>query len=155
MWQWFLAAAGVLVNIATILVVVVVVRLHLRRAHAAARAPRKGPAAQLDAAGRDAAQLARQLERAIADVDARLDERAEQLRGLLAEANERIAELRYLRDNSASGGDGGPTDPRQAEVVRLATQQIHPVEIARRLAMDVGEVELVLSLSRSVPAERT
>ncbi len=139
MWQWFLAGALVLVNAATVLIVVAVVRLHLRRA-----------------AGRDEAdEPPRQPGGLPEDIEPRLAERVERLRGLLAEADQRIAELRRLREPARWARQGpGPADARQREVLRLARQQMGAVDIARQVDLDVGEVELLLSLYGSPEAGR-
>ena len=136
MWQWFLAGALVLVNIATILIVIVVVRLHLRRVARALSETRSGSSLSPEAGGEAKA-------------------REEALRKLLAEVDARIAELRRLGGPRADGCYGPPGDSRRSEIRRLAGQGVDPVGIAQRLDMHVGEVELMLHLDRSASGAAT
>ncbi len=73
-----------------------------------------------------------------------------QLRQLLAEVDQRIEELRQLSAQAvtASGLARSALERQQAEVLRLSRQGLDGVEIARRLELDVGEVELMLNLQR-------
>ena len=146
-WQWLLLAALVLLNAAMILVAAVVLRLYARRqGRAGGTAGTSERGAQV---GRDVEELIDQLDRLAADIDRRLEAREQRLRELLAEADERIAALRRLEAGPRSAGAGPPGGQRTEEILRLCRQQLDPVEIARRVGMDVGEVELVLNLSRS------
>ena len=81
------------------------------------------------------------------------DERtAEELRRLIEQADARIAELRRLLDEPHQPGRyraDRPADPRREEILRLSRQGLVPEEIARRLAMNVGEIELIINLQRS------
>lgn len=79
-----------------------------------------------------------------------LETRANKLRQLLAEVDQRIEELRRLSSQtlSASGLAHSALERQQAEVFRLSRQGLDGVEIARRLELDVGEVELMLNLHR-------
>ena len=43
--------------------------------------------------------------------------------------------------------------PRRLQVQRLADQNVAPLEIARRLHMDIGEIELILALRRTITDE--
>jgi len=139
MWQWFLAGGLILANVATVLVVVVVVRRHLRPAVAPGRPD----------------EVAGQGNPPMADLDARLAARAERLRRLLAAADERIAELRRLSEEPHAAGVAAPlADRRRSEILRLADEGVDPVGIARQVGMHVGEVELMLNLDRSAPMER-
>jgi hypothetical protein len=73
-----------------------------------------------------------------------------QLRRLLAEVDQRIEELRRLSAQAVttSGLARSALERQQAEVFRLSRQGLDGVEIARRLELDVGEVELMLNLQR-------
>jgi hypothetical protein len=157
MWLWFLAGALVLLNAATVVIALGVTRLHLRRAarrRAAVEPDGGGDEADLSGVCDEAAAMIRQLDRLGRDIDTRIAERAEGLRALLAKADHRIAELRRLSDpRPGQAADGAPADPRQRLILRLAGHRMDPVEIARRVGVDVGEVELVLSLYGSAPAE--
>jgi hypothetical protein len=154
MWPWVLAGALVLLNLATILVVAVLLRLHVRRVETRREAPAEDSAfaqAELTTLREDVADLVRQLDRLAEDIDARVEDRADKLRGLLTRADERIADLQRLSSQSPRPAREPPAagSPR-AEVLHLAGQGLDAVEIARRTNLDVGEVELVLSLERSV-----
>jgi len=130
MWQWFLAGALVLLNLATILIVMVVVRLHLRRVGWVLGEARRGHVPADETAAQATA-------------------RAEALRKLLAELDVRIAELRRLSGPGADGRHSPAAESRRDEIRRLANQGIDPVGIAQRLDMHVGEVELMVHLDRS------
>ena len=161
MWQWFLAGAVILTNVATVLIVVAVVRLHLRRlgarpTRAAADRPLESPRAQFAQARRDAEELIAQLERLAADIDERLTERSRRVQDLLAEADARAAELRRLCvDPAVLDGLGPDADPRRRDVLRLAADRVGPVEIARRTGLTVGEVELMIRLEHAAAAPRS
>ena len=158
MWQWFLAGALALTNVATVLIVVAVVRRHaakLRNA-AAAELQADSPRAQLARARNDAAELLRQLERLAANIDARLSERSDRLRELLADADARAAELRGLCvDPVVLDSPAVPADPRRRDALRLAAERVHPVEISRRTGLSVGEVELMIRLEQSAAMEKS
>ena len=104
------------------------------------------------------ADAARRIAQAFQAAEQRLTERHGELSRLLAEADRQIAAA--PRDAGTSESDAfPPVHPRSAEIGRLAAQGVATVEIARRLGIDVGEVELVVNLARSaggaaeVPAE--
>ncbi len=103
------------------------------RRRGAADAPPGGPAAAEELPG-DLEQRIRRLQKLIADADGRIDE----LRRLAA-AREDDAGL-YQPD--------GPDEQARAEIIRLGRQGLEAVEIARRMDVAVGEVELVINLGR-------
>ena len=152
-WQWFLAGAVILTNVATVLIVVAIVRLHTARLRNRPAPPARGgegSQAQLAQAQRDAAELIRQLERLAKDIDARLGERSDRVRELLDEADARAAELRRLSvDPAVLDGLGPDADPRRRDVLRLAAERLSPVDIARRTGLTVGEVELMIRLEHA------
>ena len=93
----------------------------------------------------------RRLRNAIELIRRRLDE----LQQSLERAENRIAQLEAARraggDDPAGGGR--PAAALKAdEVSRLASQGLNAVEIARRMNMDVGEVELMINLHSRPPA---
>jgi len=117
-------------------------------------------------AGADLVQLSR---RALAQIEAR----SALLEALIADADERIEELRRLEDGRAQGGGrggspgapggqaptgsgaggngrqagpGGVEDPVMRGVYELADRGLAPVEIARELDQHLGAVELILAL---------
>jgi len=151
MWPWVLAGSTALLNVATILIVIAIVRLH-----------RRGGPEGGERIGQDVAELVEQLDRLADHIDARLERRSAVLERQLAAADARIAELRRLTETpgltrsvadeslAISPSESG-LDPRgrRAEILRLVRQDVDPVEIARRLHIDVGEVELVVHLDRS------
>ena len=151
MWPWVLAGSTALFNVATILIVVAIVRLH-----------RRSGVEGDERIGQDVAELVEQLDRLADHIDARLERRSAVLERQLAAADERIAELRRLTETPGlirSVGDeslaispsesGRDPRGRRAEILRLVRQDVDPVEIASRLHIDVGEVELVVHLDRS------
>ncbi|MDY6913871.1 MAG: hypothetical protein SVT52_05390 [Planctomycetota bacterium] len=102
-----------------------------------------------DAVGNDVAELAVELDRLAEEIGRRADARLDELRRLCDEADGKIARLRELaavRDTKAPPPTGGL---RRAEILRLNGEGLSPLEIARRVEMDAGEVELILNLTRS------
>lgn len=97
----------------------------------------------------DAGPLVQHVER-IHEFAALLDNKAERIEQLLAEADERIAMLRALNEpiNSAGGRDSfaPPTDPLAKSVYELADAGRSSIEIARELDEQVGKVDLILAL---------
>jgi DNA-binding NarL/FixJ family response regulator len=79
-----------------------------------------------------------------------LQARVGKLQHLLSEVDQRIEELQQLSGDalSASSLARSALERQQAEVLRLSGQGLDGVEIARRLELDVGEVELMLNLHR-------
>jgi hypothetical protein len=86
---------------------------------------------------------------------AQIEGRAAQLESLIADADDRIAQLG--REAGGAGGRGrqrgpeveaeaGPSDPVSRGVYELADRGLAPVEIARELDQHVGAVELILAL---------
>lgn len=111
-------------------------------------------------AGAELVQLARRI---LAQVEAR----SAQLEALIADADERIAELRRLEERHPALQDGGAPRPGGGasgaarpparepdhpaggvtrEVYALADRGLAPVEIARELDQHLGSVELILAL---------
>ena len=74
--------------------------------------------------------------------DTALAHRVAELQQLLNKAEQTIRELRAMKAPAASG------PPMQTAILRLSRQGLDTVEIARRLMMNVGEVELILNLCR-------
>jgi uncharacterized membrane protein YccC len=99
----------------------------------------------------DVAELAAQLEDFARRIDQRVDERLDRLQALLAEADKKQEALRRQIEAAAQGdgASGGASNAASGQVLVLAAQGLDSVEIARRLKIDVGEVELMLNLHRS------
>lgn len=116
-------------------------------------------------------ELTDELNHLAARIDERIELRLTELKRLLDDADARIADVKARKDEavtdrgnyrparepglsarenpvdrSVSGSE--KTDSRHEEIVRLKGQNIDPVEIARRMEMNVGEVELILNLHR-------
>ena len=147
MWIWFLASSLVLFNAATVVIVALVVRWHLHRA----RAQQALSPAALEALRHGLAEQARRIEQLTDRIEMQLARRDERLDGILAELDCRMAEIR--RASANLGSQAGATEkslpcPARLQVQRLADQNITPPEIARRMNMDIGEVELILALRR-------
>lgn len=145
-WQVVFEALPVILPAAAggALVVIIVV--------AAARLSRRRPA-QTDVPGlrSDVAELAGQLEDYARQIDKQVESRLSQLQTLLDRADGRQDELRRLLDAATQiAPDPARTSrSRDDQVLALAAQGTDSVEIAHRLRMDVGEVELILNLHRS------
>ncbi len=88
------------------------------------------------------------------DSDEKVHKRLAELQQLLDQAENRIARLERARDGSAddAGGQGRPAAAHKAdEIASLAGQGVEAVEIARRMNIDVGEVELMINLQKCRP----
>jgi DNA-nicking Smr family endonuclease len=97
------------------------------------------------------AELVTQLEDFARRIDQRVDEQLDRLQTLLAEAEKKQEALRRQMEaaTQSSSSSGGVSKGATGQVMALAAQGLDSVEIARRLKMDVGEVELMLNLHRS------
>ena len=158
-----LAAAGV-----AVLTLVVLVRLRATRRRRAANDARREtepgrPTLRPRAGGESLEALmveAQELTRVCA---AQMENRAMRLERLLAEADERIAELERLSGGGRPAGRGAPArdarrapdasrspegDPLADRVFELADRGMQPVEIARQLDEHTGKIELILALHR-------
>lgn len=97
--------------------------------------------------GDDAARVLHELKEIGREIEGRIDTRIQYLTGLLAEADRAVerltAAVAAARDRAAGG-----EDPRKAEILALAREGSDPGEIAGRLRLPVGEVQLVLGLAR-------
>ena len=102
------------------------------------------------------AELAGQLEDYARQIDQQVGMRLADLEALLAESDGRQQELRRLVEAAAQIAGQRGSNPRGTDdqVSALASQGLDSVEIARRLHMDVGEVELILNLHRSHTSPR-
>jgi hypothetical protein len=124
------------------LVLLSVVAAMLRRRRIAARAP-----GQVDF--RRAGRRLRQLERMARRTEVRLNSRMDELRHLLAQA-EQVLPRPLGEGQSAGGPEAGPLpailEKQRDQIFRLRFQGLETVDIARRLRLPVGEVELTLKL---------
>ena len=85
------------------------------------------------------------------DSDEKVHKRLTELQQQLDQAENRVARLERARDGLADDavGEGRPAAAAKAdEIARLAGQGVEAVEIARRMNMDVGEVELMINLQK-------
>jgi len=86
-------------------------------------------------------------------INAHIDTRFCKLEVLIKEADEKIRQLQTLGGTPASGPSLPPADetvdPQHALVYKLADLGKSPVDIARELGKNTGEVELILSLRRT------
>ncbi len=152
MWVWFLAGSLVLFNAATVVIVALVVRSHLERIGR----QRALPPAAFEALRRSLAEQARRIEQLTDRIETQLARRDERFEGLLGELDCRLAEIRRAAAALASPARAPEDDqphPRRLQVQRLADQNVAPLDIARRLCMDIGEVELILALRRATIGE--
>ena len=90
-------------------------------------------------------------------VDQRVDERLDKLEKLLAEADRKISELNSALQTQPPAGGSENAESSEgivggnqpvAAVLRLSREGLDNLEIARRLGMEVGEVELTLNIYR-------
>lgn len=137
-----LLAAGVVLG-AGCLALAGLLRLRRRKGLGEAERPRDGSL-------RRTARRIRQLERIARRTEERLNSRMDELRRLLAQAERVIARVQ------APPGEAPPPDTDVAapgllekqrdHVLRLRLQGLETIDIARRLGLPVGEVELTLKL---------
>lgn len=152
MWVWFLAGSLVLFNAATVVVIALVVRSHLH----GVGSPRTIPPAALEALRRSLAEQARRIEQLADRIETQLARRDEKLEGLLVELDFRMAEIRRAAAGLALPAHAPNEDlpnARRLQVQRLADQNVAPLDIARRLSVDIAEVELILALRRATTDE--
>lgn len=126
----------------------------------------------------DLKELMMHLEELSRDISAQCETRFAKLERVIADADARIAELKRLgfgQGTAASGNSAGQSAPPsgdersreesqesgqasseppgtedalQREILELAEAGKPPVEIARQLGRDIGEVELIINLNR-------
>jgi len=112
------------------------------------------PLAQQRAVERQMSSLLVELSDMSREISANLDTRAAKLTALLDEADSRIAELRAMNANRASGSftpsdrqvGAIPADDHHAEIYSLADRGMTISEIAKQLSRPSGEIELILAL---------
>lgn len=107
----------------------------------------------------DLRQMMVELEDLTRRFSAQLDAKSMRLERLLEEADQKIAQLKQLRDapgiaedvqaNHASAEVPEPVDPLAAEIYRLSDAGKRPRDIARQLDEQVGKVELILNLRQA------
>ncbi|MGC9455413.1 MAG: DUF6115 domain-containing protein [Phycisphaerae bacterium] len=147
-WEMFRLVAALVCVAASLVILAFLLVRRLRR---------RPPAAQTSLGMRrlhaEVAELRNRLDEIRAVLSDDLDARSDALKDACREADRRIAELRRLT------GSGRQADAPQSpdcggregqEIMRLSRQGLEPVEIARRMKMPVGEVDLVLRLRQSV-----
>lgn len=93
-----------------------------------------------------------QLKELARQIDRRLEARMSQLQDLVDQARVQVRELKKLDSFSATPVDSGVVQTQEQEVLRLYSMDMSLIEIARRLGLSVGEVELTLNLHKSQPA---
>jgi methyl-accepting chemotaxis protein len=111
------------------------------------RQMRKDAIAGADASMRqDVRRLMDELGHLAEQIDLRMDARIQELQEAMDRAETTLQRL----GSGGKGPDYRPIrDPAHGEILRLDGQGLDSIEIARRMEMDVGEVELVLNLNRS------
>jgi chromosome segregation ATPase len=104
----------------------------------------------------DVAELAGQLEDYARQIDQQVAQRLDRLEALLTKADEKEAELKRLVEAQNKPPEEAAPRPRATDeqLAALAAEGLDSVEIARRLRMEVGEVELMLNLHRSQAAPK-
>jgi TolA-binding protein len=104
----------------------------------------------------DIQELMDNLERLAGRIDERIDRRLAQLDNQLSQADARIAEInqKLQQDEESSHPTIRLSQATGSEIARLGKEGLETVEIARRMRMNVGEVELILSLQQSSLAKQ-
>jgi hypothetical protein len=106
---------------------------------------------QAQAARADLAALLEQMEKVASKVEGKVDGQLQRLHDAVDHARLSIEKLQQLQTPAMDGGKR-PLRLRGTlaqQVDQLAQEGLDAVEIARRAQLDVGEVELLLSLRRS------
>jgi hypothetical protein len=146
-WHWAAIGGGALIAAGLILLIVYLV---LARKRDVMRSLRKGQAANQAAWNRDLRNMLAELQDLALRVDRRLNGRMERLSELIDQADRTIHRLEQrCQPGPEALGSHGHRDPACKRVLTLAGQGLDPVEIARRMEMDVGEVQLVLQLQET------
>lgn len=107
--------------------------------------------AELTQAAAEVRELMDRLGELSTQIDKRVDVRLDELNRALSQAQERVARLEALLEQNTGRSKGvirlGQGAGEEAEL--LSRQGLDAVEIARRMNVDVGEVELILNLQKS------
>jgi hypothetical protein len=148
-WPWLLIAAGA-VGLGVIILLIKLIMRRDSRIAAAAQAKHITPAQQRTLE-RDVSNLIAALSEMAQSVGTELDQRSARLEQLLAAADERIRQLEQLSTSVDRPIIEAPTapvvsDPRHAEIYKLADQGLPIIDIAKHLSRPKGEVELILAL---------
>ncbi len=116
--------------------------------------PQKKEAARIDPTLREnLSDLLLRLEETSRRVNGQLETRFQTLNRLLAEADLKIRELKILSERQATDTPAPPKhhlagDPETLEIYRHADAGLDPVEIARKMNRQRGEIDLILSLRK-------
>lgn len=95
-------------------------------------------------------ELMGQLDRLAGQIDRRIDDRQAQLADLLAQADQKLRQLQQALEAAPPARRPSiKLADTSVEIMRLRSEGLAPVEIARQMRMNVGEVELVLNLQKS------
>jgi hypothetical protein len=113
---------------------------------------------------RDVRELQRELDALARQVEQRIDRKLGEMRQLLGQCRELAAKIERLGAYSANAAPAADREPREApakrtialngrsaDVRRLADAGAPAVDIARELGMHIGEVELILNLTKPSP----
>lgn len=106
---------------------------------------------------REMSNLLVELSEMTRQLNAQLDTRAAKLEQLIRDADERIALMRTIQgsaiatsaDQVAHPGEPPEVDPQHAKVYALADQGTPLQEIAQRVGLLIGEIQLILALRSS------
>jgi len=126
--------------------------LWVGRLRAKGAKPREKGVSSADLSGRDRLQKAmEELQINVMefgrDIEARLDTKIRTLEQLIADADERIRQLKELERPGASNAESVPA--LHKEIYRLADEGVDNIEISRRTGAPPGEVELILGLRKT------
>ena len=107
-------------------------------------------------AGKDIGELVDHLEKLAGQIDERIDRRLAQVAEQLSRADARIAEMnqQLRQEQEAARPIIKLSQATGSEISRLGKEGLDAVEIARRMRMNVGEVELILNLQQSSRAKQ-
>jgi len=96
--------------------------------------------------GQDVRTLMDELDRMAGQIDIRLNAGLQKLDESIGIAEEKIAALND-QSRQVEGAYQPVEDPATNEILRMNRQGLDSIEIARRMDMDVGEVELIINLN--------
>ena len=149
MTAWHLAAIAAGVTLALGVLMLLLYAVLVRQARTLRT---EMPLARAEASVRDdVRRLMDELTRRADQIDRQLNDRLQALQQAMQQADEKLKRL----ESEPAGGKYRPVDdPAHSEILRLRRQGLDLVEIARRVEMDVGEVELVVNLSQAASQNR-
>ncbi len=141
--QWIIVASA---SAVAALVVLVLLWLFIRKKRCFT--PRQSLSAdQVEQTQRDLLEIKDELEQLVSRIDIQVEQRVRELKKLLARVDGKIELLRGM-ESSAQLMTKEKSGCDQSLIIKLSRQGLDSLEIARRMEMTVGEVELIINLQR-------